>query len=126
VWRAQDVIRTTMREKYAAKGEAVSEEFFNSVTHEVSTAAMKYALLSASCTVCTLLHRPSQHAQYADVACVCCTAANLVRREENHVLRGRLRALHPVQLHAVRFRTSARLRPSSVMEVAMPCEHASC
>ena len=63
-----------MREKYAAKGEAVSDEFFDSVTHEVplrqlacaaclrtsakllsfhtqvSTAAMKYALLSVSCT----------------------------------------------------------------------------
>jgi hypothetical protein len=69
------VIRTTMREKYAAKGEAVTDEFFDSVTHEarcivhgggrmhasdvffylqqVSTAAMKYALLSVSCTVRT-------------------------------------------------------------------------
>jgi arginyl-tRNA synthetase len=71
----KDVIRTTMREKYAAKGEAVTDEFFDSVTHEarcivhgggrmhasdvffylqqVSTAAMKYALLSVSCTVRT-------------------------------------------------------------------------
>ena len=67
----KEVIRTTMRDKYAAKGEAVTDEFFNSVTHEarslaqcgrakratdvsacqVSTAAMKYALLSVSCTV---------------------------------------------------------------------------
>ena len=30
----KDVIRTTMREKYAAKGEAVTDEFFDSVTHE--------------------------------------------------------------------------------------------
>jgi arginyl-tRNA synthetase len=30
----KEVIRTTMREKYAAKGEAVSDEFFDSVTHE--------------------------------------------------------------------------------------------
>jgi hypothetical protein len=26
-----------MREKYAAKGEAITEEFFNSVTHEART-----------------------------------------------------------------------------------------
>lgn len=45
----KDVIKSTMREKYASKGEAVSPEFFESVTHEVSTAAMKYALLSVSC-----------------------------------------------------------------------------
>lgn len=39
-----------MREKYAQKGEVITEEFFDTVTHEVSTAAMKYALLSCSCT----------------------------------------------------------------------------
>ena len=43
------MIRSTMRDKYAAKGEAVSEAEFETVTHEVSTAAMKYALLSVSC-----------------------------------------------------------------------------
>lgn len=47
----KEVISGTMREKYATKGEAVDEPFFAAVTHEVSTAAMKYALLSASCTV---------------------------------------------------------------------------
>ncbi len=30
----QEVIRSTMREKYASKGETVSAEFFESVTHE--------------------------------------------------------------------------------------------
>ena len=29
-----------MREKYAAKGEAVSDEFFDSVTHEVCDSAL--------------------------------------------------------------------------------------
>jgi len=47
----KEVIRSTMREKYAAKGEAVADSFFDAVTHEVSTAAMKYALLSVSCTM---------------------------------------------------------------------------
>ena len=46
----KETIRDTMREKYAAKGETVSEAFFETVTHEVSAAAMKYALLSCSCT----------------------------------------------------------------------------
>lgn len=45
----KDVIRETMREKYLQKGEAPSGAFFDKVTHEVSTAAMKYALLSVSC-----------------------------------------------------------------------------
>ena len=37
---SQEVIRATMREKYAAKGEAVSDEFFDSVTHEVCDSAL--------------------------------------------------------------------------------------
>lgn len=47
----KEVIRASMRDKYAAKGETVSEAFFEGVTHEVSAAAMKYALLSVSCTM---------------------------------------------------------------------------
>lgn len=45
----REVIRSTMREKYAANGESVDDAFLDAVTHEVSTAAMKYALLSVSC-----------------------------------------------------------------------------
>ena len=37
----KEVIRTTMREKYAAKGEAVSDEFFDSVTHEARSTALR-------------------------------------------------------------------------------------
>ena len=43
------VIRDKMSAKFKEKGEEVSPEFFDQVTHEVSTAAMKYALLSVSC-----------------------------------------------------------------------------
>lgn len=43
------VIREKMRKKYEEKGEDVSAEMFDAVTHEVSTAAMKYALLSVGC-----------------------------------------------------------------------------
>ena len=43
------VIREKMEKKYKEKGEDVSKEMFDEVTHEVSTAAMKYALLSVSC-----------------------------------------------------------------------------
>lgn len=39
-----------MRERNKEKGEVVSEEWFNGITHEVATAAMKYALLSVSST----------------------------------------------------------------------------
>ena len=45
----KSVIREKMRKKYADSGEEVSDEMFDTVTHEVSTAAMKYALLSVSC-----------------------------------------------------------------------------
>jgi len=34
----KSVIRTTMREKYASKGEAITDEFFDSVTHEARCA----------------------------------------------------------------------------------------
>merc|ERR1712216_211719 len=43
------VIREKMDKKYKEKGEVISAEMFDTVTHEVSTAAMKYALLSVSC-----------------------------------------------------------------------------
>jgi len=43
------VIREKMRKKYVDKGETVDEKMFDQVTHEVSTAAMKYALLSVGC-----------------------------------------------------------------------------
>tara|TARA_B100001142_G_scaffold294710_1_gene315106 strand:- start:376 stop:2760 length:2385 start_codon:yes stop_codon:yes gene_type:complete len=43
------VITEKMRKKYEDKGEVMSAEEFDAVTHEVSTAAMKYALLSVSC-----------------------------------------------------------------------------
>lgn len=37
------------RHSIVSQGEAIDGEFFERVTHEVSTAAMKYALLSVSC-----------------------------------------------------------------------------
>jgi len=43
------VIREKMAAKFKEKGEDVSPELFEQVTHEVSTAAMKYALLSVGC-----------------------------------------------------------------------------
>ena len=43
------VIREKMAKKFKDKGEDISPELFDEVTHEVSTAAMKYALLSVSC-----------------------------------------------------------------------------
>ena len=43
------VIREKMSKKFKDKGEDISPELFDEVTHEVSTAAMKYALLSVSC-----------------------------------------------------------------------------
>merc|ERR1719498_788653 len=43
------VIAEKMRKKFKDKGEDISPELFDEVTHEVSTAAMKYALLSVSC-----------------------------------------------------------------------------
>ena len=118
----KEVIRTTMREKYAAKGEAVSDEFFDSVTHEarftalrrqavflshahtnlqVSTAAMKYALLSVSCTV-WLFCAVCMFDFDAEVCTRCVSDANQLRHQQDHVLRGRLRAVHPVQLDPVR------------------------
>jgi len=45
----KEVIREKMDKKYKEKGEDISTEMFDTVTHEVSTAAMKYALLSVSC-----------------------------------------------------------------------------
>ena len=45
----KDVIREKMEVKYREKGEVMSPDVFDAVTHEVSTAAMKYALLSVSC-----------------------------------------------------------------------------
>ena len=45
----KEVIREKMDKKYKEKGEDISAEMFDTVTHEVSTAAMKYALLSVSC-----------------------------------------------------------------------------
>jgi hypothetical protein len=45
---AQEVIRTTMREKYAAKGEPVTEEFFNAVTHEARSHKPSFCLRSRS------------------------------------------------------------------------------
>jgi len=43
------VIKEKMGKKFLEKGEDVTPEFFEQVTHEVSTAAMKYALLSVGC-----------------------------------------------------------------------------
>ena len=43
------VIAEKMRKKFEEKNEDVTPEFFEQVTHEVSTAAMKYALLSVGC-----------------------------------------------------------------------------
>ena len=45
----KDVIREKMAAKYKEKGTAMPQEEFDAITHEVSTASMKYALLSASC-----------------------------------------------------------------------------
>lgn len=45
----KSVIREKMETKYKEKNEVISQEMFDAVTHEVSTAAMKYALLSVSC-----------------------------------------------------------------------------
>ena len=43
------MIREKMAKKFKDKGEEISPELFDEVTHEVSTAAMKHALLSVSC-----------------------------------------------------------------------------
>ena len=43
------MIREKMAKKFKDKGEDISLELFDEVTDEVSTAAMKYALLSVSC-----------------------------------------------------------------------------
>ena len=45
----KDIIKEKMAKKSQDKGEKVDEKAFESVTHEVSAAAMKYALLSCSC-----------------------------------------------------------------------------
>jgi len=45
------VIVEKMRKKYVDKGEDISQEQFEAVTHEVAAASMKYALLSCSCHV---------------------------------------------------------------------------
>ena len=45
----KEEVRTKMAAKYTQRGDKVSKEFFDEVTHEVSTASMKYALLSMSC-----------------------------------------------------------------------------
>ena len=45
----KEVISEKMAKKYKEKGEEMSPEQFNAITHEVSTAAMKYALLSVGC-----------------------------------------------------------------------------
>eukprot|EP00227_Mantoniella_beaufortii_P005309 CAMPEP_0197614138 /NCGR_PEP_ID=MMETSP1326-20131121/59372_1 /TAXON_ID=1155430 /ORGANISM="Genus nov. species nov., Strain RCC2288" /LENGTH=718 /DNA_ID=CAMNT_0043183007 /DNA_START=37 /DNA_END=2193 /DNA_ORIENTATION=- len=45
----KEVIKEKMAKKYKDKGEEMSPEQFEAVTHEVSTAAMKYALLSVGC-----------------------------------------------------------------------------
>eukprot|EP00899_Mesostigma_viride_P017491 jgi/Mesvir1/25743/Mv01924-RA.2 len=44
----KEVITDKMRAKYEEKGEALDPALFNKITHEVSTAAMKYALLAVS------------------------------------------------------------------------------
>ena len=41
--------REKMAAKYKEKGTAMPQEEFDAITREVSTASMKYALLSASC-----------------------------------------------------------------------------
>ena len=43
------MIQKDGQEVCGEKGEDISAEMFDTVTHEVSTAAMKYALLSVSC-----------------------------------------------------------------------------
>jgi arginyl-tRNA synthetase len=45
------VIVEKMKKRYAEKGEDISPEMFNKITHEVAAGAMKYALLSCSCHV---------------------------------------------------------------------------
>lgn len=45
----KDIIKEKMAKKSEDKGEKVDEKAFESVTHEVSAAAMKYALLSCAC-----------------------------------------------------------------------------
>ena len=45
----KEEVRSKMRAKYMQRGEQVGDAMFDAVTHEVSTAAMKYALLSMSC-----------------------------------------------------------------------------
>jgi arginyl-tRNA synthetase len=70
----KDIIKEKMAKKSEDKGEKVDEKAFESVTHEVSAAAMKYALLS----------------------CACQTQINF----ENHRFRGCLGAVHPLQLHS--------------------------
>ena len=45
----KDEITKKMKAKYEQRGDNVTQEFFEEVTHEISTAAMKYALLSCSC-----------------------------------------------------------------------------
>lgn len=42
-------VSDTIHERKATKGERVSEDYFENITHEVASAAMKYALLSVSC-----------------------------------------------------------------------------
>ncbi|QDZ25545.1 arginine--tRNA ligase [Chloropicon primus] len=46
----KEEIRKKMAQKYEERGDKVSQEFFDQVTHEVSTAAMKYALLACTCS----------------------------------------------------------------------------
>lgn len=45
----KEEVRSKMAAKYAERGDNVEKEFFDRVTHEISTAAMKYALLCVSC-----------------------------------------------------------------------------
>ena len=47
----KEIIREVMRKKYEEKGEVMDEATFDKVTHEVSSASMKYALLCVGARV---------------------------------------------------------------------------
>ena len=106
----QDVIRETMREKYAQKGEVITEEFFDTVTHEVSTAAMKYALLSCSCTTQISFDIKKVHHACTAPLLTCTPSCSCLRFlltcAAGHQFRGCLGALHPVQFDSSHVRHS--------------------
>ena len=63
--------------RYAEKGEDISPEMFNKITHEVAAGAMKYALLSCSCHV-------QINFDIAKVACRPSSCTSLSSRDVTH------------------------------------------